>query len=283
MRARTALGIAFVGGIALVAGLDQRVRDAAKDLFKPPRIEEPAKGNSGDITLKERLTQENFADNTSYVSLDLFNGTGFRYRNEDSYTAGQTERFKLYIGATSSQVRAFVLYEDNIAIRVWNEIIPPYGNLSKYVEIKREKGLHTYELRAWDNIGKMVKSRPIRIDYSGEFTDLPPRIETFQDYDIGGGEDFAALSFRVRDYGDNPGIDSVIVYQDGRQIRVLKDVVESYIGSNEVVIRGLKHGQYKFNFKAIDKGGNEFVSEPVEFYSRPNPQPPKIPKIERIK
>lgn len=281
MRSRTVVGIAVLGGIALVAGLDQRVRDAAKGFFKLPTIERSAeKQISGDIPPNERLDKENFAENAFYLSLYPTNAEA-RYRNEDPYNAGQTARLNLYIGTRPSEVRAFALYEDNMAIRVWNEIISPDGNTFKRVEIRREKGLHTYELRVWDDMGRMDKSHPFGIDYSGKFTDLPPTIDPFQGYNVRSIKDIVAISFSTRDFGDNPGIDSAIVYQDGRQIRVLRKIVESDFGNNEVVIRGLKPGKHEFKFRVIDKGGNTFDSEPFDIYSGRQQEPQ--PKIERIK
>lgn len=278
MRSRTAVGIAVVGALALAAGLDQRVRDAARGLIPPPTIERPAeKQISGGKSLNERLTRENFAENPYYV--DFYPTNTEARRNEDTYTAGQTARFYLRIGTRPSEVRAFVLYEDNMAIRVWNETIPPDGDTSKNVEIRREKGLHTYELRVWDNMGKMDKSHPFRIDYSGKFTDLPPTIEQFQDYHVFSGKDFVAISFYTKDFGDNPGIASAIVYQDGRQIRVLRKIVESDIGNNEVVLRGLKPGRHEFKFRVTDNGSNTIDSEPFDIYESGQYSKPKIERI----
>ncbi len=106
MRTRTAVGIAVVGGLALVAGrsvgLDQRVRDAVRDLIPHPAIERPAdKPAHGDIPLNERLTSENFAENPNYV--DFYHTNTEARHNEDPYTAGQTARVKRLPRLSQSQ------------------------------------------------------------------------------------------------------------------------------------------------------------------------------------
>ena len=144
MRTKNAVGIVFAGSLALAAmrgiSLDQKVRDAAKDLLKPPRIEETAKGISGEKS-QYTSTTENPALN-GYISMKVVNAMP-PFRNEDPSYVGQTARLSLYVHP-ASEIKAMVLYEDNIAIRVWNKTIAPDGEFTKYFEVKREKGEHTY-------------------------------------------------------------------------------------------------------------------------------------------
>jgi len=249
------------------------VRDATKEFFKPLTIEESQeKQISGETTLNERLTDENFADNAFFILGPTNAWPRVHSRNEDPYNAGQIARLSLYISSRRPEFRAFALYEDNILLRLWNEIIPPLGNTSKDVEIRREKGLHTYELRVWDKMGRMIKSYPVKVNYSGKFTDQPPTITEFDGASVV-GEDFFAYRFLLSDYGDNPGIESITVYQNGRVAKVLP-----YSGGDEFLITGLKPGKHQFKFTVKDKGGNTVESRPLEILTGPNPQP----KIERI-
>ena len=83
------------------------------------------------------------------------------------------------------------------------------------------------------------------------------------------------------DRGDNPGLDSVIAYQDGRQVEVRRNVSLNYgwLWANEFIINGIKPGKHEIKFKVKDKGGNVVESEPFEIQTGPYSQP----KIEKIK
>ena len=68
------------------------------------------------------------------------------------------------------------------------------------------------------------------------------------------------------------------MYQDGRQVQVLRDIVDMNFGGNDFFITGIKPGHHQFRFKVIDKGGNTVDSKPLDIEGGRYSQP----KIERI-
>lgn len=151
-----------------------------------------------------------------------------------------------------SGIRRLVLFEDGKEIPIDFKRYPEYT----IVPIKHtEPGTREYYIEATDLGGNVAKSKTLSIEFTGEELDLPPMIYRM---DV---DDDGFLNIGASDEGDNAGLESVMLSEDGEPIEMFKAVGDRMNISYSLLPR--KEWPHTYSAVATDIGGNQTTSKKI--------------------
>ncbi|MBR9691641.1 hypothetical protein GOV06_02545 [Candidatus Woesearchaeota archaeon] len=158
-------------------------------------------------------------------------------------------------GGKNPGLAEIVLYEDGK--RVPHNFYINKTNCLSSVPVKHEEpGKHTYFVEATDFDGNTTKSDELYIEFTGKLSDLPPEFIRFEVGDKG------QLLMMVSDEGDNKGIKTVSVYEEGKLIKEFDGRGESsFLKSMPLTDRITDGKRNKYYAEAVDLGGNRVKSD----------------------
>lgn len=151
------------------------------------------------------------------------------------------------------------LYEDGNLIKSFG---PKSRSIIGLTKLEGRIGTHNYYFEATDNDGNTVRTKTIKINYSGETDDRLPEAYLFS----GTGDrayEKANLVGSVQDQGDNVGFNSVRLYEDGKEVRDFGRLNEEdlWIFSQEVTHSTF--GKHTYHLEVEDFGGHKVKSKEV--------------------
>jgi len=174
------------------------------------------------------------------------------------------------------------LYEDDKEI--YGYLVPEFWEQSEWcfnhqLEIKHEEpGLHEYRFKVVDKGGNeaiMTKS----LEFTGEPLDLPPRFSKYEKEEFEGFGDYLfvdplnnGLQASVHDYGDNPGISEINLYQDGQLVNIpnisihFDDPHSLLMVDFSELVESAGLGEHTYYVEAVDIGGNVTRTETVTLH-----------------
>jgi len=160
-------------------------------------------------------------------------------------------------------IKEIILYEDGQQIKTKKikGIFTNQWGFGIFTVKHQTPGTHTYHAEVIDKDDNRAKSKSIRINFSGKFTDTPPELY-LHTYSL---DNDGELDITARDKGDNKGLKEIILYEDNLKIERFriknKDYSKNFYSLKDRALKLGLSGKHIYHADVIDKGGNKTRSK----------------------